>query len=86
VSLVAATRELSEVTLAASPRASLALMKVSQAMSLMEGKDFVTPDIIQANAVEVIAHRLVLDADAQYSGKSAASLIQGLLEKTPVPA
>ncbi len=86
VSLVAATRSLPEVKLAASPRASLALMKVSQAMSHMEGQEFVTPDIIQSCAVDVIAHRLVLDADAKYSGKTAASIIQRLLVETPVPA
>jgi len=86
VSLVGATRKLPEIKLAASPRASLALMKVSQAMSHMQGQEFVTPDIIQACAVEVIAHRLVLDADAKYSGKSPASLVQTLLTDTPVPA
>lgn len=86
VSLVGATRRLPEVKLAASPRASLALMKVSQAMSYMKGQEFVTPDIIQELAVDVIAHRLVLDADAKYSGKSAASLVDNLLAETAVPA
>ncbi len=86
VSLVGATRELPEIKLAASPRASLALMKVSQAMSYMQAQDFVTPDIIQACAVEVIAHRLVLDADAKYSGKSAKSIVQTLIAEAPVPA
>ena len=86
VSLVSGTRKLSDVKLAASPRASIALMKVSQAMSLMLGNDFVTPDIIQACAPDVIAHRLVLDADAKYSGKSARSLVEQLLSDTSVPA
>lgn len=86
VSLVSGTRKLSDVKLAASPRASIALMKVSQAMSLMQGNDFVTPDIIQTSAPDVIAHRLVLDADAKYSGKSARSLVEQLLSDTSVPA
>lgn len=86
VALVNGTRALPDVKLAASPRASLALMKVSQAMSLMQGKDFVIPDLIQSCAEDVIAHRLVLDADAKYSGKTGRSLVQKLLEDTPVPA
>jgi len=86
VRLVASTRGLSDVKLAASPRASLALMKVSQALSLINGKDFVTPDMIQQCAKDVIAHRLILDSDAAFSGKNGRSYIQQLLDETPVPA
>ncbi|MGJ8658183.1 MAG: AAA family ATPase [Akkermansiaceae bacterium] len=86
VHLVAATREIPEIKLAASPRASLALMKVSQALSLIRGKDFVTPDVIKDCAQDVIAHRLILDSDATYSGKDGRSYVQQLLDATPVPA
>ena len=86
VSLVSATRGHRDVQLPASPRASLALMKVAQALSLFEGRDFVLPETIQSVAVDVIAHRLALEPEARYSGVTARTLVAGLLEHTPVPA
>src|SRR6184192_3222105 len=58
VELVKATRSVPGVQLGASPRASLALMKIAQALALYDGREFVTPDHIQELAVAVIAHRL----------------------------
>ncbi|MFT5905666.1 MAG: MoxR-like ATPase [Cryomorphaceae bacterium] len=86
VHLVSATRDLPDVKLAASPRASLALMKVSQALSLIRGKGFVTPDVIKDCAKDVIAHRLILDSDAAYSGQNVRTHVQQLLDDVPVPA
>lgn len=85
VALVAATRGRPDVQLAASPRASLALMKVSQAMAVFEGMEFVTPEIIQSVAVDVIAHRLVLSPEARYSGTDARGVVEAILAETPVP-
>jgi MoxR-like ATPase len=85
VRLVAGTRAHPKVQLAASPRASLALMKVSQAMAIFEGRDFVSPELIQSVAVDVIAHRLVLAPEAKYSGSTARQIVLELIEKTPVP-
>ena len=85
VALVAATRGRPEVQLAASPRASLALMKVSQAVALFEGLDFITPEIIQSVAADVIAHRLVLEPEARFSGITARRLVADLVGETPVP-
>ncbi|WAC18426.1 MoxR family ATPase [Luteolibacter sp. SL250] len=85
VSLVAATRGRTDVQLAASPRASLALMKISQALALFEGHDFVSPEIIQAVAADVIAHRLVLSPEARYSGITARRIVADIIEETPVP-
>jgi MoxR-like ATPase len=85
VRLVGATRSHPKVQLAASPRASLALMKVSQAMAVFEGKDFVSPELIQSVAADVIAHRLVLAPEAKYSGSSARQIVTDLIESTPVP-
>jgi MoxR-like ATPase len=85
VSLVAATRGMAEVQLPASPRASLALMKLSQVISLFEGREFVVPETIQALAEDVIAHRLVLAPEAKYSGMDARQLVREILAKTPVP-
>ena len=85
VALVGATRGRAEIQLAASPRASLALMKVSQAMALFEGSDFVSPEIIQKVAADVIAHRLVLEPEARFSGLSARQIVMDLIDQTPVP-
>ena len=85
VSLVGATRGHPQIQLAASPRASLALMKVSQALAVFENRDFVSPEHIQSVAADVIAHRLVLVPEAKYSGTSARSIIADLIESVPVP-
>ena len=85
VALVGATRGHPSVQLAASPRASLALMKVSQALAVFQGKDFVSPELIQSVAADVIAHRMVLAPEAKYSGASARQIVSDLIEQTPVP-
>jgi MoxR-like ATPase len=86
VSVVSATRKLREVQLPASPRASLALMKISQVISLLEGREFVTPEVIQSIAGDVIAHRLVLSPESRYSGANARQIVSELLKHTPVPS
>jgi len=85
VSLVAATRGRKYVQLAASPRASLALMKMSQAMALFENKEFVTPDLIQQLVPDVVAHRVILEPEAKYSGISSRSIVQEIIEEIPIP-
>ena len=86
VALVAATRGRREIQLAASPRASLALMKISQALALLDGAEFVTPDLIQRVAVEVIAHRLVLEPEARFAGADPRKIVRDIIAQTPVPA
>ena len=86
VDLVAATRTAAGVQLGASPRASLALMKTSQALALFDGADFVAPDQIRELAVPVIAHRLVLEPQARFSGRTAESVVEEILKRLPVPA
>jgi len=86
VDLVAATRTATGIQLGASPRASIALMKTAQAEALFDGFDFVTPEQLQKLAVPVIAHRLVLEPQARFSGVTARSVVEGILKKLPVPA
>ncbi len=86
VDLVAATRTTPGVQLGASPRASIALMKTAQAMALFDGSDFVTPEQIQKLAVPVIAHRLVLEPQARFSGITARGVVEEVLKKLKVPA
>ena len=85
VALVAATRGMKEVQLSASPRASLSLMRVSQTMSLFEGRDFVVPEAVQDVAADVIAHRLVIEPEAKYAGRTGRQIVEELLETVPVP-
>lgn len=85
VRLVAKTRGFSGVKLAASPRASLNLLRVAQALSLFEGRDFVLPDTIQSLAPGVVGHRLVLEPDAHYAGRTGQSVVQEIVEELAVP-
>jgi MoxR-like ATPase len=86
VDLVAATRTAAGVQLGASPRASIALMKTAQALALFDGLDFVAPEQIQEPAVTVIAHRLVLEPQARFSGLTARGVVGDILKKIKVPA
>jgi MoxR-like ATPase len=86
VDLAGGTRKLPSVQLGASPRGSLALMKTSQALALFDGEAYVTPDHVQEAAVDVLAHRLVLDPQAQFSGGSPRLVVEEVLANTPVPA
>jgi MoxR-like ATPase len=86
VDLAGATRTATGVQLGASPRASIALMKTAQALALFEGQDFVAPEQIQSLAVPVIAHRLVLEPQARFSGVTAPGIVGEIVRKLPVPA
>jgi len=86
VDLVGATRVATGVQLGASPRASIALMKTAQALALFEGVDFVAPEQIQTLAVSVIAHRLVLEPQARFSGLTARGVVEDVVRKMRVPA
>jgi MoxR-like ATPase len=86
VDVVAATRTVSGIQLGASPRASIALMKTAQALALFEELDFVTPEHIQKLAGPVIAHRLVLEPQARFSGLTARGVVGDILKKIRVPA
>jgi MoxR-like ATPase len=85
VALVNATRGVPGVRLGASPRASLALMKTAKALCVIDGADFVTPDHIQELAVAVIAHRLVLDPQARFAGRTARQVVEEIVNRTQVP-
>lgn len=85
VDIVNATRSAEGVQLGASPRGSLALMKIAQALALFDGYQFVTPEHIQELAVEVIAHRLVMEPQARFSGRTAAGVVEEILKSVPVP-
>ena len=86
VDLVRETRAAPGVQLGASPRASLALVKAAQALALLDGGAFVVPEHVQEIAVPVVAHRLVIDPQARFSGVTAQGLVEEIVKKIPVPA
>lgn len=85
VAVVSATRNYPGIKMGASPRACLMLMRCSQALALLRGQNFVTPDIIQTLAGPIIAHRLALDPEVQFSGGNAEQLVQAILNQEPAP-
>jgi MoxR-like ATPase len=86
VDLVGATRTATGVQLGASPRASISLMKAAQALALFDGLDFVTPEQIQELAVSVIAHRIVMEPQARFSGLTTRDTVEAVVKKLKVPA
>ena len=86
VDLTGATRTTTGVQLGASPRASIALMKAAQALALFDGLEFVSPEQIQELAIPVIAHRLVMEPQARFSGLTARGVVEGVVKKIKVPA
>ena len=86
VDIVGATRNATGVQLGASPRASIALMKAAQALALFDGQEFVTPEQIQELAVPVIAHRVVMEPQARFSGLTARGVVAEVMKKIKVPA
>ena len=85
LSVVGATRNLPQlVKLGASPRASIALFRASQAMALMNDRSYITPDDVKACAVSVLSHRIILATGQQEFG-TAEELIARILNNTPIP-
>ncbi|ASJ11425.1 AAA family ATPase [Thermococcus thioreducens] len=84
--IVLATREdKKEVEVGASPRGSLALLKLSRAYAALEGRDYVIPDDVKAVAVPALSHRLILKRELWYTKVSQESIMEKLLERVPVP-
>ncbi len=85
VEMVKATRSHPGVQLGASPRASLALMKTAKALAMFDGLEFVTPEHVQEIAEPVIAHRMVMDPQARFSGETAEGVVEDILKTVPSP-
>jgi len=80
------TRNAKDVVLGASPRAMIALVRVSQGYAAISGRDYVLPDDIKRAAVPVLAHRLVFQNDFYHRRNIGETLIQSILDSTPVPS
>lgn len=85
VQLARATRNVSEVYLGVSPRASIALMKASQAYAKMQDRDYVKPDDVQYLAPFVFGHRLILKPEARYEGVTAEDILDRIITKSVIP-
>jgi MoxR-like ATPase len=85
VDIITATRQHPQVEVGSSPRGSLALMRLSAARAAMFGRDFVLPDDIKEVAVPAIAHRLILAPDPWIKGVKPASVVEGIMNKIPIP-
>ncbi len=85
VAIVQASREASEIALGASPRATLALARGSQALAAISGRDFVLPDDVKLLAGPVLAHRLIVAAGGRMHGRAAAQVVSELLSRIPAP-
>ncbi len=85
VRIVHATRRHDDLALGASPRASIALYRTSQALAALEGREFVMPDDIKYVSEAVLGHRLILSSEARLRGKLVEDLIDEIIEGIPAP-
>jgi MoxR-like ATPase len=85
VDLTRRTREIEAISLGASPRASIALTKASRSRALINGRQYVVPDDVKYLAPRVLEHRLVPSALARSQQLRVESMIESLLQETPIP-
>lgn len=85
VDIVRTTRQSEHVAVGASVRASLALMKISQALALFDAREFVIPEDIQEAAGAVIGHRLQVMPQSKFSGITAQGIVQKVLGEIKIP-
>jgi len=85
VDIVKETRDSKFFALGASPRASIALMRISQASALMQGRNYVIPEDVKENAGMVLAHRLILSSYARGQGSSAYEAVQLIVASVEPP-
>ncbi|MSP22562.1 MAG: MoxR family ATPase [Dehalococcoidia bacterium] len=85
VSLANATREHEAAYLGASPRGSLALMRATQAYSMLDGRDFVQPDDVKLLAYATLGHRVIVSPAARVRNITAAEIVDECIQRTPVP-
>ena len=85
VDIVRRTRAHTSLYIGASPRGSLALVKLARAGAAIEGRDFAIPDDVKRLAVPALAHRLLLNPDLWARRTTTTDVLEGILQTTPVP-
>ena len=83
--IVGATRVDPALRLGASPRGSLGIMRASQALAALRGRNYVLPDDVKSLVFPVLAHRLILRDEERLRGETAAHLLEEILSRVPVP-
>lgn len=83
--IIRATRSAPALTMGASPRAGVGLLKGSQAVALMEGRDYVTPDDVKVMAPAVLRHRVVVAPELELEGVTPDRALEGVLESVELP-
>ena len=83
--LVRATRDAPALTMGASPRASVALLKLAQASALLDGRDYVVPDDVKSLAAPVLRHRVMVAPELELEGVSADDALATLIQRVEAP-
>jgi MoxR-like ATPase len=83
--IISKTRQNAAIFLGASPRASIALLRGSKAFAAVQGRDFVTPEDIQAIVLPVLRHRIMLTAEKEMEGIPVDAILQQLISQVEVP-
>jgi MoxR-like ATPase len=85
VALADSTRRHPDVYLGASPRASIMLLRAARSTAAAEGRDYVIPDDVKALVIPVMAHRILVAADAAMTGRTSRGVLEEVLQQVPVP-
>ena len=85
IDVVSATRKTPDLSLGASPRASLALLRAARALAAADGRDYSTPDDVKTLAAPVLSHRLIAAPEAEMSGRTVEDVLADILMRVPVP-
>jgi MoxR-like ATPase len=85
VNLVNGTRRDRRVTVGASPRGSLALLKLARARAALEGREYVLPDDVKLFASPALIHRLILDPELWMQRRAAEDVVASIIQATAVP-
>jgi MoxR-like ATPase len=83
--IVRATRTTPVLTLGASPRGSVALLKMAQASALLEGRSYVVPDDVKSLAASVLRHRVTVTPELELEGVAPDAALRGIIEKIEAP-
>lgn len=85
VSISNVTRAFNDLSLGASPRASIDLLKVSKARAFLSGRDYVIPDDVKEMAISVLSHRLILSPEARIERKNIVDILNNVLNNVYIP-
>lgn len=83
--IVRVTREKPQVEIGSSPRGGIALLRVSRAVALINGRDFVTPDDVKLFVKGALSHRIIMDMEYTLEGLKAEDVIEEVIQAIPVP-